>query len=67
MICKNCGNCRNGKKHGRTMVYCTFFGIDISASYDRCRHHKGALIVEVEHAQDDNEPAAKGVRQRQVS
>ena len=55
MICKNCGNCRNGKKHGRTMVYCTFFGIDISASYDRCRHHKGALIVEVEHAQDDND------------
>lgn len=65
---KNCGNCRCGKKHGWTTVYCTFFGIDISAAYNKCEHHKGGVIVEVEkHAEVIHESISKDVRKRQVS
>lgn len=45
---RKCANCREGKRHGWTMVYCTFYGIDISADYDRCARHK-PRIVEVEN------------------
>ena len=43
---KCCGNCRLAKKRGWKMVFCTFFGIDISASYNKCDRHKGAVILE---------------------
>jgi len=52
----NCGNCKEGKKRGWTMTYCTFYGIDISSSYDRCSRYK-PRIVEVE--KDERERTGK--------
>lgn len=58
----NCGNCREGRKKGWTMTYCTFYGIDISSNYDRCHRHK-ARIVEVEN-DHDRRRVPEGVRER---
>ena len=41
-----CANCKHGKRHGRTMVYCILFGIDISSGYDRCEKHKARITIE---------------------
>ena len=49
---RNCGNCKESKKHGFSMVYCTFYGIDISNKYERCNRHR-ARIVEVENEADE--------------
>ncbi len=43
---KKCENCKHGKKRGRTMIYCTLFGIDISAGYDRCKYHLDRIVLE---------------------
>ena len=32
---RECGNCKMARDHGWTIVYCTFFGIDIRRTYDR--------------------------------
>lgn len=49
----NCGNCREGRKYGRTMVYCTFYGINIRYTYNRCGRHK-PRIVEVNNENDES-------------
>lgn len=64
---KNCGTCGYGKRRGWTMVYCTFFGIDIRADYARCGSRKDSIIVEEGNAQIVIKPAAEDVRGRQVS
>lgn len=49
---RNCGNCRESKRHGLgSQVYCTFYGIIISRSYDRC-HRQEPKIIEVESETD---------------
>ena len=35
-----CVECIHSKAHGRTMIYCTLFGIPLKRDYDRCKYHK---------------------------
>ena len=61
---RNCANCREGKKHGITMVYCLHYGIDISGSYDRCGRYK-PRIAEVEnetHKSSGRKDVGEGAR-----
>lgn len=43
---KSCESCCLAKKKGQKMVYCTLFGINISASHNKCGQYKGAALIE---------------------
>ena len=43
-----CRNCKYAKKHGFSMVYCRFYGIDISASYNRCGKFTSKVMEEAD-------------------
>lgn len=40
---KCCGLCEHGRKSGFSMIYCVFYGINISREYERCRLYKSRI------------------------
>ena len=63
----NCGSCKYVKERGWSVVYCTFFGINISAGYNRCRYHADRIATENGNGEIIIKPAHEDVRERQVS
>ena len=47
----NCANCKDGRMSGKSMVYCTFYGINIRYNYNQCKRHN-PKTVEVENETD---------------
>jgi len=48
-----CKTCKHAKRRGWKMVFCTLYGIDISADYDQCKTHTDKISGPEDGEQED--------------